>query len=139
MGVFDKVPPGGTFRATLAADFAGTRGKVYGVQLDASGLAVVGGAMTLAEVRGVTVLRGIQQPYYPGQTATYRLPKAGEVIDVMMFGEIVEIDATDLAPATAGDNVYVDVATGGLSMTATSNKLIGHLVETTRLIVRATP
>lgn len=139
MGVFDKVPPGGTFRAPISADFAGTRGRVYGVTLNASGQAVVGGAMATGTVRGVTVIRGIQQPYYPGQTATYRTAKAGEIIDVMKDGEIVEIDATDLSSPVAGGIVYVDNAAGGLTMTATSNQAIGHLIETTRLRVRVTP
>lgn len=139
MSIYDKVPPHGTFRAPLAADWLDAdRDKIFAVKLNTSGQVVktAGAATTVNDVVGLIVVRGIQQPYYPGTTPTYRSPKAGEIVDVMKRGEIVEVSDAEITGAVIlGGGVYVVAADGTLSHTATSNFRIGHLVDATRLIV----
>lgn len=60
--------------------------------------------------------------------------KAGDVVDVMTAGEIVEVPTF-----TAGQEIYA-LANGTLSATpATGAVSIGFMVEAGRLIVRAVP
>lgn len=139
MSAYDKIPEGGVFRAVLAADWVDAdRNKVILMELNASGLAVksTGTAGTNGNVVGVAVVRGIQQPALPGVTPTYRSPKAGERIDIMKRGEIVEVGA-EVAAAAAGKPVTYLTTSGALSTTAVSGTqvLVGHLVEATRLVV----
>lgn len=138
MAIYDKVPPYGTFRAPLAVDWLDAdRDKVFAVKLNTSGQVVkASGATVATDVVGLIVVRGIQQPYYPGTTPTYRSPKAGEIVDVMKRGEIVEVADADIAgAAVAGAGVYVAAADGSLTHTAASNFHVGHLVDVTRLVV----
>lgn len=139
MSAYDKIPEGGVFRAVLAADWLdANRNKVILMELNASGQAVVstGTAGTNGLVVGVAVVHGIQMPALPGNAATYRSPKAGERIDIMKRGEIVEI-GTDVASAAAGKIVTYLTTSGAISTTAASGTQvqIGHLVEATRLVV----
>lgn len=139
MSAYDKIPEGGVFRAVLAADWLDAdRNKVILMELNASGLAVksTGTAGTNGNVVGVAVVRGIQQPAFPGVAATYRSPKAGERIDIMKRGEIVEV-GTDVAAAAAGKPVTYLTTSGALGTTAAgaANIVIGHFVEATRLVV----
>lgn len=134
MAIYDKVPDGGTFRAPLLADWAGSRDRIYAVALNSSGLII---PATSGTYHGLLVVRGIQQPYYPGQTPTYRSPKAGEIVDVMKRGEIVEVTTTDVAGAAAGQPVLVITADGTLNVTGTGTR-IGHFVEATRVVVNCT-
>lgn len=111
----DKYDPvGGGFRAPLAADHTKTSaGNGIGVGLDSQGRVVPGAGN--CGIKGVLVL-------------TMDM-KAGDIVDVMQDGEMVEADSL-----TAGTNIYADPTTGVLSTTATG-VYVGHTVEATRLIV----
>lgn len=122
----DKYEPmGGGFRAPLnAAIPLADVGKIIGVSLNGSGK-VVYGAAAAAGIKGV-----INPVHAMG---------AGEIIDVMTDGEIVECTLNDGTTAlTAGTDYYATATagTGGITATATSNQYIGHTVENDRLIVR---
>jgi hypothetical protein len=122
----DKYDPRvGGFRARLeAAVSAGQVGTVLGVTINSSGRVAVLDTDAAADVRGVIV---------PTEAMA-----AGDPVDVMTSGEIVEASlATPLvATADPGALVYVDVSDGTLTLTATDNRLLGHLVEAGRLVVR---
>lgn len=125
MARYDKYEPmGGGFRAKLAADFTTTSDfeKVWAVSINTSGLAVLKGAITAANLRGVVVITGKKY--------------AGDVIDIMTDGEIVELNTPSVI-ATPGVTMYAAAADGALTATATSNFAIGFTVEAERLIVRA--
>lgn len=128
MGRYDKYDPKvGGFRATLAADFpAASVEKVLGVGLDSNGRVVVGAGQT--GVLGLLVLT--------------KARKAGEVVDIMTSGEIVEFGPSDAesVPGTdfgdAGTVYYCD-ANGLVTDTNADGSLrVGHTVEGQRLIVR---
>jgi hypothetical protein len=130
---YDKYDPiSGGFRAPLAANFAYTSSKpdyahadlnkVKAVSLDATGKVVMGTAGNSGFV-GVLVL---------GEPAA-----AGDVVDVMQSGEIVEF-LTNAGAAAAAGTVYTSNADGTYGTTAVgaSNFKIGYTVEATRLVVR---
>lgn len=127
MSRFDKYDPvSGGFRAKLnAAIVASTTpatnqvGKAYGVSLNASGRVVVGGT-------AITDIVGVICPV--------RAMDAGEPIDVMTAGEIVEFTQTSGTAWAAGDRVYA-ATTGDLSTTNTG-RLLGRVVEATRGVIR---
>lgn len=114
---FDKVEPkGGSFRAPLNFGLvAGDIGAVVGVGLNATG----------------RVVRGAGNTGVVGVICPSSLANAGDPIDVMTDGEIV-----DMAALTAGTVYYADPTTGALSTTNTGTR-VGHTVQTWRLIVRA--
>jgi hypothetical protein len=119
MGRIDKYDPmAGGFRAPLAADHAKTEpGNPIGVGLDVNGRVVDGAGNT-----GITGLLALTQD-----------KKAGDVVDVMTDGEMVE-----MVGLTAGTLITALDATGVLATTApgTGRSRIGWTVEATRLIVR---
>jgi hypothetical protein len=128
MGRYDKYDPkAGGFRAILAADFdPGNREKVLGAGLDTDGRAVIGAGHT--GVIGVLVLT--------------KARKAGEVVDIMTSGEIVEF-----GPSDAGSKPGVDFGDPGTeyfsddhglvtSTSAAGSVSIGFTAEGQRLIVR---
>lgn len=110
----------GGFRAPLAADFAAADlEKALGVGLDVNGRVVLGGGNT--GVVGVLVLT--------------KALKAGDIVDVMTDGEIVEV------PGLAAGTVYYAAAAGGAISAAgpavgANAARVGHTVEATRLVVR---
>lgn len=123
MARYDKYEPkSGGFRAPLAADLTATSetgvGNPIGVGLDASGRVVVG--------VGNTGILGV--------ICTTRNMTAGEIVDVMTDGEIVEM----AAPAVAGTVLHVVDASGaiGAGAPAAGQTRVGHTVEATRLVVR---
>lgn len=139
---YDKYDPiSGGFRAKLAADLTfdaeGSSG-VKGVSLDANGRVVIG-------TGGQSGLVGVMVknvPLYPslgsvagGVNAAVPVGgKAGQVVDIMTSGEIVDVPGL-----IAGNEIYVTPA-GVLTTTATANFRVGFTVEASRLIVRlATP
>lgn len=135
---YDKYDPiSGGFRARLAADLTfdaeGSSG-VKGMSLDTTGKAVVGTAGQSGLV-GVTVK---SVPLYPslgsvagGVNASVPVGgKAGQTIDIMTSGEIVDVPGL-----IAGAETYVTPA-GALSQVATANFRVGFTVEATRLVVR---
>lgn len=118
MSRFDKYSGvTGGFRAKLAAAvILADVGVIKGVSINGSGLAVQG-ASAIGTYRGLICADVVFA--------------AGQAIDIMTDGEIVEVPTF-----TAGQAVYIDVATGLLTATATSNQFVGHMVEAGRLVVR---
>jgi hypothetical protein len=122
MARYDKVIA--SFRAPLNAAWPaggglGQVGRVTAVSLNTSGRVVVGGAAT-TDLVGVVVVD---------------TPKAvGDIVDVLVLGEIVECTTTDITAMSAGDQVYA-ATTGQLSDTATANKKVGNVIESGRLFV----
>jgi hypothetical protein len=122
---YDKYEPKvGGFRAPLAADWPlADLNEVWCVGLDANGRVVKGGGNS--SVLGVLVLT--KQRF------------AGEIVDVMTSGEIVEMNVGH-AGIVAGTPYYANEATGALEAAApaagVSGVKIGTTVEATRLVVR---
>lgn len=111
----------GGFRAPLAADWgAGTVGVPTGVGLDANGRIVAGAGNT-----GVIGVLVIDSPM-----------NAGDVVDTMTAGEIVDVTGLD-----AGSVHYADGADGSLDAAApaagANATRVGWTVEAQRLVVRA--
>ena len=119
MARYDKYgPKTGGFRARLFADRTKTStGNPLGVGLDVNGRVVVGAGQT-----GII-----------GVLATTKDLKAGDVVDVMTSGEVVE--CTGLAAGTVNT---ANTTTGVITSAAASatQTPIGYTVEATRLIVR---
>lgn len=106
----------GGFRAVafanqLEADYD----KVLGVGLDANGLAVLK-LPSVSGFKGVTIVDRTKR-------------KAGNVLDVMTAGEIV-----DLTGLVAGTTYYLTSV--GVLSTTESRYMVGHTVEAWRLVVR---
>jgi hypothetical protein len=117
MARFDKYNPvSGGFRAPLNASYTGSA-NVVGVGVNGSGKVVVGG--------GVTGVIGV--------ICSPLSKNAGDIIDVMTDGEIVQ------AGLVAGTLYTVNTTTGALSSAAPSatQTPLGWTVEADRLIVRA--
>lgn len=137
MSRYDKVDPkDGSFRAPLNAAWTATSGpagvsdlnRVIVVALNGSGRVIK--ATSAAVAVGVVVL---DKPSYA----------AGDVVDVMTDGEIVELSATDIQGATAptaGTKYYFDATASRLAATApgagVNGFYVGHTVEAGRLVVR---
>lgn len=121
MARYDKYDPiSGGFRAPAAAAWAsGTVGVPTGVGLDANGRVVAGAGAS--GIVGIVVV---------DQTKA-----AGDVLDVMTHGEIVEMTGL-----TAGTVYYINDATGALETAApaagANKSRAGWTVETTRLVAR---
>lgn len=114
MARIDKYDPvDGGFRAPLAAAWTASETPI-GVGLNVNGRVVPGA--------GVTGIKGV--------VALPKKYRAGDVVDVMTDGELVEF------AGAAATNYYAAVATGVISTTAAGGVLLGHTVEATRLVVR---
>lgn len=115
---FDKYDPiSGGFRAPLAANYTGAAAAI-GVGLNSSGQVTVGVSVATIGIVGVICLP--------------KDKKAGDVVDVMTAGEIVE------AGLAAGTLYTANTTTGVISSGAISatQQLVGFTVEASRLIVR---
>jgi hypothetical protein len=127
-------PITGGFRAPLNAAWNATSGpsgvsdlnRIIVVALNGSGRLIK--ATTAAAAVGVVCLSSPKE--------------AGQPVDVMTAGEIVELDANDLqtgSPA-AGTKYYLDTTASRLTATApaagTNAAYIGTTIEATRLVVR---
>lgn len=123
MARYDKYDPkDGGFRAPLDAAIADADAWTpFGVGLNANGRVVVGGGNT--GVVGVLIAHGAKS--------------AGDVVDVMTDGEIVEIDGGVAGSpyAAAADGTLAAGAAGGAP--AAGTVAVGFTVEATRLVVRA--
>lgn len=120
MARYDKYEPkaGGT-RAQLAADQLKTSGgNPIGVGLDVNGKVVVGAGQS-----GII-----------GVLCTTKDMKAGDFVDVMTHGDVVDC----VAPLVAGTRITALTTTGALGVTAAdaTHIAIGFTVEATRLVVR---
>lgn len=125
---YDKYDPkDGGFRAALHADMVKTPDVVGG---SAPGIGV---ALTNAG-RVVPCGHGSAQTGFVGVVCLTKNMKAGDIIDVMTDGEIVEFGGT------AGTRYAVTVATGAIvaqtSPLVATQVYIGHTVEVGRLVVR---
>lgn len=128
MARYDKYDPvSGGFRAPLAADYSsGNLEKVWGVGLDSSGRVVHGAGTT--GVLGILVLTKVR--------------KAGEIVDVMTHGEVVEFATGEGDAAAAGKVIYAAEDDGKVSSNTSAPAAgdnacrVGHTVEATRLVVR---
>jgi hypothetical protein len=119
MARFDKYEPlANGFRAKLLADWAAADGAPIGVGLDTAGKVVPGAGNT--GVIGVVILVGYNK-------------KAGDVVDVMTGGEILEMTGL-----TAGTKITANTTTGVLSTTVAgaTQAGVGFTVEADRLVVR---
>lgn len=144
MSRYDKYDPKvGGFRAKLAANFGYTASVPDRNHADLSKLFAAG-----LNTSGLVGKFGASFPVFAGVLILTMPKAAGDVVDIMTDGEIVDlVDAEILAGDTlaAGQKLYADpaVATGVLTAVATSNRLVGFTVElnaTTgfaRLVVRA--
>jgi len=117
--VIDKYDPiSGGFRAQLNAAYS-TPETIKAVSINASGRVVEGTAATSGGV---------------GVICMGRAMNAGDVIDVMTHGEIVEVPTF-----TAGQVIYAN-ADGTLGTAApgvgVNGVKVGHIVEAGRLVVR---
>lgn len=138
MSRYDKYDPmSGGYRAPLAGNFAYTGGnpdrthadlaKLFAVAMNASGQIVKFGSAATA-FAGVMILT--------------RPLAAGDIVDVMTDGEIVNLaDAEILAADTLGTGqaLFADVSTATGQLTAVSaagDFYVGRTVEMGRLIVR---
>lgn len=121
MARYDKYDPkDGGFRAKLAANWtAADVGKIFGVGLDANGRVVKGGGNT--GILAVCIVN--------------RAMSAGEVVDCMTDGEIVEATTQAGAALTAGTR-YFGVAASGDFSTVNTGTPLGFTVEPARLVVR---
>lgn len=107
----------GGFRAALAAAWSSSDvGKIFGVSINSSGKVVKGGA-DAAAICGVVIVTEAKI--------------IGDIVDVMTAGQIADfITLADGSTATiAGTKYYAIPGTGVLTATATSNKLVGTLLE----------
>lgn len=126
---YDKYEPfAGGFRAPLAVDFDGGEnganfGKLYSASLNNSGQVVIDGSG--GPDKGVLILTSKKY--------------AGDIVDVMTAGEIVEFELVDGTAAAAGVDVYStgDGSYGTAAGAAASGgNYIGFTVEPSRLVVR---
>lgn len=122
MARYDKYDPySGGFRAPLASAIAAAdKNKVYAVGLDSAGRVVLGAGQS--GVVGVLVAHDVKA--------------AGDIVDVMTAGEIVEFTLGDGTAAAAGTAYYGVGTDGTYTATATGNKKLGWTVEASRLVVR---
>lgn len=131
MARYDKYDPvSGGFRAALRDDLAATTetgdGNPLAVTLDANGAVVAAG-----DVNENTSLKGV--------VVTTRQMRAGDIVDVMTDGDIVEV-----ATIGAGTDVYADMTNGSLTdnpdgggaAASGEGVYVGHTVEAGRLVVR---
>lgn len=136
MSRYDKYDPRvGGFRAKLNADWNSTSGPTSATDLNRVLVVGINGsgrvlkAAAAVDAVGVLILTGAKL--------------AGDPVDVMTAGEIVEVDGADFqggsAPA-AGAKVYFDATASRLTTTAPADATVGfyvgHMVEATRLVVR---
>src|SRR5882724_9646515 len=111
MARYDKYNPvSGGFRAVLAADYApgaanpANFNKVFPAQMDTTGAILAPAAAVFGKFVGVFIISGL-------------IKYAGDVIDIMTAGEIVDFDDGKQAGVVANQAWYADPATGLLTLT----------------------
>lgn len=143
MARYDKYEPiAGGFRAQLAATLTldANGGFTGAISLNASGRAVVGTGGQSGLV-GICVKNVAKGPILQWGTALNGgVPnafapigaQAGDVVDIMTHGEIVDLNTTAFP---AGSAVYAH-ADGSVDVVSTAGTKIGWTVEAGRLVVR---
>jgi TusA-related sulfurtransferase len=127
MARFDKYDPfSGGFRGVLNAAIAlADVGKIYAVSVNGSNRVIRTGIAATADIAGVI--------------CAVRPMNAGDPIDVMTAGEIVEALTTAGAAMTDGAKVYGHTD-GTVDNTAATSKYLGQVVESQatgkRLVIR---
>lgn len=118
MARFDKYDPfSGGFRGVLNAAIAAVDvGKVYAVAVNGSNRVIRTGISATADIAGVI--------------CAVRPMAAGDPIDVMTAGEIVEVLETAGTALADGAKVYGHLD-GTIDDTATTSKYVGQVVEAT--------
>lgn len=138
MSRYDKYEPmAGGFRAPLAANFAYTASAPDRVHADLSKVFAVG-LNTSGQV--LKLAAGATAPFV-GIMVLTRPMAAGDIVDIMTAGELVEVADAEIAGAATGPGlaVFTDpaVATGVMTTTFAANGLyVGRFVEAGRLVVR---
>lgn len=126
-GRFDKYGPvTGGFRAPLAAGIVlADVSKIQGVSINGAGAVVVGGAAETAII---------------GVICPHKVFAAGDIIDVMTHGEIVEASTSAGTAFTAGAIVKVVGTTGAIAagVAGAGERVIGRMIELDRMVVRIT-
>lgn len=123
MSRYDKYDPvSGGFRAPLNAAIASSDvGKVFAVAVNTSGKVI------RTALGAETAIMGVICPV--------RVMAANDIIDVMTAGEVVEATMTAGTAFTAGAIVYGHTD-GTVDNTATAGKILGKMVEVSRMVVR---
>jgi len=127
MARFDKYDPfSGGFRGVLNAAIAAVDvGKIYAVSVNGSNRVIRTGISATADIAGVI--------------CAVRPMAAGDPIDVMTAGEIVEALETAGTAFADGAKVYGHTD-GTVDDTATTSKYVGQVVESTvvgkRIVIR---
>lgn len=137
MARYDKVDPiSGGFRAKLAAAWTATSGP--GSVTDLNRILVVGlnGSGQIVKSASVAACTGILVVHDVAAAA-------GDVMDVMTAGEVVEISASDMQSGVApvaGAKLYYDSTASRLTATppgaGVNGFYVGQVVEAGRLVVR---
>lgn len=119
MARYDKyVPDVSGTRAALNADWLDADlGKVVPVSLNTTGKIVKGTG---------------GQSGYVGVVCLTKKRFAGDIVDIMQFGDIVEVTGT-----VAGQQYFAVADGSGISTTVVLNGYVGFTVEADRLVVRA--
>ena len=137
MSRYDKYSPiSGGFRAKLNAAWTATSGpssvtdlnRILVVGLNSSGLIVK--AANVAAASGIMIVHAAPAA-------------AGDVMDVMTHGEVVEISGADMQSGTAptaGQKIWFEATASRLTATAPAAGVagfyVGQIVEVGRLVVR---
>lgn len=150
MARYDKYDPiSGGFRAPLNASLTPSSAGEFGpkaVSLNASGKVVVGTAGTTG-LAGILVKNAPRLPLgassagWATQGYNALAPiglQAGDIVDVMTNGEIVDLTSAGITGLAAGQPIYATAA-GDLTNVATGNTKVGFTVEADRMIVRVAP
>lgn len=135
---YDKYDPkDGGFRAPLNAAWNATSGPAGVTDLNRVIVVAVNGSGRIIKAASAGAAVGV--------VVLGSAKAAGDIVDVMTDGEIVELAAADIqggtAP-TAGTKYYFDATAARLTATAptpagTNGFYVGHTVEAGRLVVRA--
>lgn len=148
MARYDKYDPiSGGFRAPLAANLTLTNGNFgpKAVSLNSSGKVVVGTTAGTTGLVGILVKNAARGPWGPTTTSggtpnasTAIGCMAGDVVDIMTSGEIVDLAGSGITGLAAGQPIYCTPA-GDLTNVLTGNTKVGYTVEANRMIVRVAP
>lgn len=136
MSRFDKYDPkDGGFRALLNAAMTATSGPSSVTDLNRILVVGINSSGRVVKSASVAACSGI--------VIATRPMAAGEPIDVMTDGEVVELDGADIqggAAATPGQKLYYDSTASRLTATAPGSGVngfyVGQVIEAARLVVR---